>query len=151
MFATDDALPNGSDHTQTDGPNQPGLKEDTEANKALVREYYETVHIGCARDKIDCYVWEAASATSRASSTAATTSRTTSPSSLGTGPSTRSGSSPAKATSCSSQRAAQRTASHAPTSTSTASWTAKSRNVGGSLWTNRPKTSEATSSASCDG
>jgi predicted SnoaL-like aldol condensation-catalyzing enzyme len=58
MFATGAALPNGSHHAQTDGPSQRGLKEDTEANKALVREYYETVHIGGAQDKIDRYVWE---------------------------------------------------------------------------------------------
>ncbi len=44
-FAAADAPPNRSGHTQTDGPTEPTHLEQTEANKALVRTYYETFHL----------------------------------------------------------------------------------------------------------
>ena len=54
-FAAMDAPPNQSGHTQTDGPTQAKLSEDKEKNKAFVREYYETVHIGGDHSKIPTY------------------------------------------------------------------------------------------------
>ena len=54
-FGTMDAPPNQSGHTQTDGPTQARLSEDKEKNKALVREYYETIHIGGDHSKIPQY------------------------------------------------------------------------------------------------
>ena len=44
-FSAVGAVPNQSGHTQTDGPTQPKATEDTEKNKAFVRNYYQTVHI----------------------------------------------------------------------------------------------------------
>ena len=44
-FSADGAAPNQSGYTQTDGPTQPKAAEDTEKNKAFVRNYYQTVHI----------------------------------------------------------------------------------------------------------
>ena len=54
-FSTMDAPPNQSGHTQTDGPTQPKLSEDTEKNKSIVREYYETIHISGDHSKIPQY------------------------------------------------------------------------------------------------
>jgi predicted SnoaL-like aldol condensation-catalyzing enzyme len=46
---------NKSGHTQADGPAEPKHGEDTERNKALVREYYEAVHIAGEHGKIPQY------------------------------------------------------------------------------------------------
>jgi predicted SnoaL-like aldol condensation-catalyzing enzyme/uncharacterized protein YndB with AHSA1/START domain len=54
-FSTTDAPPNQSGHTQTDGPTQPKLSEDTEKNKSIVREYYETIHVFGDHSKIPQY------------------------------------------------------------------------------------------------
>jgi len=54
-FSTMDAPPNQSGHTQTDGPTKAKASEDTGKNKALVREYYETIHIAGEHDKIARY------------------------------------------------------------------------------------------------
>jgi predicted SnoaL-like aldol condensation-catalyzing enzyme len=45
VFSAKGAPPNQSGHTQTDGPTEAKLSEDTEKNKSIVREYYETIHI----------------------------------------------------------------------------------------------------------
>ena len=50
-----DAPPNQSGHTQTDGPTQAKLSEDTEKNKSIVREYYETIHVSGDHSKIPQY------------------------------------------------------------------------------------------------
>jgi predicted SnoaL-like aldol condensation-catalyzing enzyme len=47
-----DAPPNQSGHTQTDGPTEAKLSENTEKNKSIVRQYYETVHISGDHSKI---------------------------------------------------------------------------------------------------
>ena len=44
-FSAMSAPPNGSGHTQIDGPTEPTHLEDTEKNKSLLRSYYETFHI----------------------------------------------------------------------------------------------------------
>jgi predicted SnoaL-like aldol condensation-catalyzing enzyme len=44
--------PNKSGHTQVDGPTEHQRPEDTDANKALVRDYYETVHLAGRHDQI---------------------------------------------------------------------------------------------------
>jgi predicted SnoaL-like aldol condensation-catalyzing enzyme len=54
-FSAMDAPPNQSGHTQTDGPTQPKLSEDTEKNKSIVREYYETIHVSGDHSKIPQY------------------------------------------------------------------------------------------------
>jgi predicted SnoaL-like aldol condensation-catalyzing enzyme len=54
-FSAMDAPPNQSGHTQTDGPTEAKTSEDTEENKSLVREYYETIHIAGNHDKIPQY------------------------------------------------------------------------------------------------
>ena len=54
-FATSDAPPNQSGHTQIDGPAEPTHLEDTEKNKAVVRSYYETVHVLGQHDQIPQY------------------------------------------------------------------------------------------------
>ena len=43
---------NRSGHTQVDGPTEPADLGNTSRNKAAVREYYETVHIGGRHDQI---------------------------------------------------------------------------------------------------
>ena len=48
VFSAEAAPPNESGHTQTDGPAQVSHSEDTERNKAILRDYYETAHL--ARD-----------------------------------------------------------------------------------------------------
>jgi predicted SnoaL-like aldol condensation-catalyzing enzyme len=54
-FSAMDAPPNQSGHTQTDGPTEANLSEDTEKNKSIVREYYETVHVSGDHSKIPQY------------------------------------------------------------------------------------------------
>ena len=58
VFSEKAATPNQSGHTQTDGPTQAKLSEDTEKNKSIVREYYQTVHITGDHSKIPQYVSE---------------------------------------------------------------------------------------------
>ena len=47
---------NKSGHTQTDGATEPKNLADTEKNKSIVRDYYQTVHIAGDRSKIPQYV-----------------------------------------------------------------------------------------------
>jgi len=54
-FSTMDAPPNQSGHTQTDGPSEARLSEDTDKNKSIVREYYETIHVSGDHSKIPQY------------------------------------------------------------------------------------------------
>jgi predicted SnoaL-like aldol condensation-catalyzing enzyme len=54
-FSAMDAPPNQSGHTQTDGPTEAKLSEDTEKNKSIVREYYETIHVSGNHSKIPQY------------------------------------------------------------------------------------------------
>ena len=55
-FAAPAAPPNESGHTQTDGPTEPDGGQGTERVKAVVRCYYETVHIGGKHDQIGRYM-----------------------------------------------------------------------------------------------
>ena len=55
VFSAKAAPPNQSGHTQTDGPTQAKLSEDTEKNKAIVRNYYETIHVSGDHSKIPQY------------------------------------------------------------------------------------------------
>ena len=55
-FAAAVASPNESGHTQIDGPSKPDGGQDTARSKALVRDYYETVHIGRKHDRIGHYM-----------------------------------------------------------------------------------------------
>jgi predicted SnoaL-like aldol condensation-catalyzing enzyme len=55
VFSAQGAPPNKSGHTQTDGPTQATLSEDTEKNKSIVREYYETIHVSGDHSKIPRY------------------------------------------------------------------------------------------------
>jgi predicted SnoaL-like aldol condensation-catalyzing enzyme len=55
VFSAQGAPPNKSEHTQTDGPTQAILSEDTEKNKSIVREYYETIHVTGDHSKIPQY------------------------------------------------------------------------------------------------
>lgn len=45
VFSAKEAPPNQSGHTQTDGPTGAKLSEDTEKDKSIVLEYYETIHV----------------------------------------------------------------------------------------------------------
>ena len=54
-FAAPSGLPNLSGHTQVDGPVEAGRPEDTAANKAFVRDYYETFHLQARHDLADRY------------------------------------------------------------------------------------------------
>jgi predicted SnoaL-like aldol condensation-catalyzing enzyme/uncharacterized protein YndB with AHSA1/START domain len=54
-FSAMDAPPNLSGHTQTDGPTEVKLSADTEKNKSIVREYYETIHVSGDHNKIPQY------------------------------------------------------------------------------------------------
>ena len=54
-FSTMNAPPNESGHTQTDGPTETKHLDDTEKNKALLRTYYETFHIGGDHRRSDRY------------------------------------------------------------------------------------------------
>ncbi len=55
-FSTPLAPPNRSGHTQTDGPTEPDGGQDTDSVRAVVRDYYETVHIGGQHDRIGDYM-----------------------------------------------------------------------------------------------
>ena len=55
-FTAPAAPANESGHTQTDGPTEPDGRVDTEGAKALVRDYYETVHVGGRHDRIGDYM-----------------------------------------------------------------------------------------------
>ena len=52
-FAAPSGPPNGSGHTQIDGPTEPAHEVDAAASKALVRDYYETVHIQGRHGEMD--------------------------------------------------------------------------------------------------
>jgi predicted SnoaL-like aldol condensation-catalyzing enzyme len=49
------APPNASGHTQTDGPTAAGPEKNTKENKALVRKYYQTIHIAGDHSQIPEY------------------------------------------------------------------------------------------------
>ena len=51
MFSSADGSPNKSGHTQADGPTEPRHLDKTEANKRVVRDYYDTVHLGGQHDQ----------------------------------------------------------------------------------------------------
>ncbi len=55
IFSAQAAPPNQSGHTQTDGPTEARPGEDTEKNKAFMREYYETFHIAGDHSQADKY------------------------------------------------------------------------------------------------
>ena len=55
-FASPAAPPNESGHTQTDAPTEPDDRQDTDRAKAVVRNYFETVHIGGKHDLIGQYI-----------------------------------------------------------------------------------------------
>ena len=55
-FSTPLSPPNLSGHTQTDGPTEPDRSQDTDGAKAVVRDYYETVHISGQHDRISDYM-----------------------------------------------------------------------------------------------
>ena len=55
-FVAPAAPPNESGHTQTDGPTEPDDGQDTDRAKAVVRDYYETVHIGGRHERIGQYM-----------------------------------------------------------------------------------------------
>jgi predicted SnoaL-like aldol condensation-catalyzing enzyme len=55
VFSAKEAPPNQSGHTQTDGPTEATLPEDTDKNKSIVREYYETIHVSGHHSKIPQY------------------------------------------------------------------------------------------------
>ncbi|RYB01763.1 nuclear transport factor 2 family protein [Lichenibacterium ramalinae] len=55
-FAAPVAPPNASGHSQTDGPTESDGNQDTDRTKALVRDYYETVHLGGQHDRIYRYM-----------------------------------------------------------------------------------------------
>ena len=55
-FGAQGGPPNASGHTQVDGPTEPADLADTEKNKAVVREYYEAVHLGGHHDRIRRYM-----------------------------------------------------------------------------------------------
>ncbi len=54
-FSAMDAPPNPSGHTQIDGPTEAKHTEDTEKNKAFMRDYYETFHISGDHSRADHY------------------------------------------------------------------------------------------------
>jgi len=54
-FSAMDAPPNQSGHTQTDGPTKAKASEDTEKNKSIVYEYYETIHVSGNHGRIPQY------------------------------------------------------------------------------------------------
>ena len=55
VFSAQGAPPNKSGHTQTDGPTQAKLSDDTEKNKSIVREYYQTIHVSGDHSRIPQY------------------------------------------------------------------------------------------------
>ena len=56
-FSAKAGPPNKSGHTQVDGPTEAAHEEDTEKNKALVREYYEAFHIAGRHDVLPHYFY----------------------------------------------------------------------------------------------
>jgi predicted SnoaL-like aldol condensation-catalyzing enzyme len=56
VFSAPAAAPNESGHTQTDGPTEAKHLQNTEKNKSIMREYYQTVHIAGNHSKIPQYV-----------------------------------------------------------------------------------------------
>ncbi|MBV9653805.1 MAG: hypothetical protein JOZ42_04490 [Acetobacteraceae bacterium] len=54
-FAAPGGPPNPSGHTQVDGPTEPKELENTEKNKAVVRDYYQTVHLSGQHGRIPEY------------------------------------------------------------------------------------------------
>lgn len=54
-FAAPSGPPNRSGHTQVDGPTEPRHLDNTDANKAFARAYYETFHIGGRHDLAERY------------------------------------------------------------------------------------------------
>ncbi len=57
-FSAKAAPPNESGHTQIDGPTEARRDQNTERNKSIVREYYETVHIAGEHGRIPQYLNE---------------------------------------------------------------------------------------------
>ena len=55
-FSTPLAPLNRSGHTQTDGPTEPDRGQDTDSVKAVVRDYYETVHVSGQHNRIGDYM-----------------------------------------------------------------------------------------------
>ncbi len=55
-FSTLLAPLNRSGHTQTDGPTKPDRGQDTDRSKAVLRDYYQTVHVGGQHDRISDYM-----------------------------------------------------------------------------------------------
>lgn len=55
VFSAEAAPPNKSGHTQIDGPTEPKPGENTEKNRTLVRDYYETFHIAGHHDVLQRY------------------------------------------------------------------------------------------------
>ena len=55
-FAAPAAPPNASGHTQTDGPPEPDALQNPAEVKALVRRYYESVHLRGDHDRIDDFM-----------------------------------------------------------------------------------------------
>jgi predicted SnoaL-like aldol condensation-catalyzing enzyme len=55
VFSAPAAPPNESGHTQTDGPTEAKHDQDTEKNKSIVRDYYETIHVSGEHSKIPQY------------------------------------------------------------------------------------------------
>ena len=51
-FAVPTAPLNESGHSQTDGPSRPDPRQDSAEAKALVRDYYQTVHLGGRHERI---------------------------------------------------------------------------------------------------
>jgi len=54
-FSAQGAPPNQSGHTQTDGPTEARHLQDTEQNKSIVRDYYQTIHVSGDHGKIPRY------------------------------------------------------------------------------------------------
>lgn len=54
-FSSKASPPNQSGHTQNDGPTEADPSADTDRNKAILRDYYETVHIAGNHAKIPEY------------------------------------------------------------------------------------------------
>src|SRR5262249_33218770 len=57
-FSAPSAPPNKSGHTQLDGPTEATHPEDTEQNKAFLRNYYETFHLAGDHSKKDRFFKE---------------------------------------------------------------------------------------------
>ena len=54
-FSAKGAHPNRSGHTQTDGPTKAKFLEQTEKNKSIVWDYYQTIHVSGDHSKIPNY------------------------------------------------------------------------------------------------